>query len=215
VDDLRRLAASAYQLAQRLHDATTLMPDGHIETFLADDATVAEAMCAMGQILDNPAFSGLGPTLSVWPPDALRRPLLLLSSAVAILMNGGPFSGSSVEGIVVKWNSSKPLAQPATIARLAQGATELAQVAESLAPHEQRANLRPIDRRNRLLYDLLVTQGKGGRKATSEANALAAKEGWETLDSPRSVYKVVKVWAASQNPPLPYPPRKPRRRGGT
>jgi hypothetical protein len=68
--------------------------------------------------------------------------------------------------------------------------------------------LRPNDRRNWRMYELLVTQGKSAREVRNTVNAKASEEGWDKIEHPRSVYLTVKNYARRQTPPLPYPSRK-------
>jgi hypothetical protein len=65
--------------------------------------------------------------------------------------------------------------------------------------------LRPNDRRNSRMYELLVMQGRSVREVLNTVNAQADEEQWEEIAHPRSVYGIVKKYANRQTPPLPYP----------
>jgi hypothetical protein len=80
--------------------------------------------------------------------------------------------------------------------------SELAPLSRPLHP----VGPRPNDRRNSLMYGLLVVQGRSVRKVLSTVNAQAAEEQWDEIQHPRSVYAIVRNYAERQK--LPYPSRK-------
>jgi hypothetical protein len=77
-----------------------------------------------------------------------------------------------------------------------------------LSPPPHPVGLTPNDRRNGLMYEMLVTQGRSAREVLTAVNARAAEQRWDLIEHHRSVYAIVQRYAKQQTPPLPYPSRR-------